>query len=80
MVSLVSSSDISLPRHAGGSAPCIRTFETCSAFTHVTACVLAESPKVTRYIEVLRRKSLPSSPALIATGWSNQFPGGSCTH
>lgn len=26
---------------------CIAYFEACSAFTHVTACVLAKSPKVT---------------------------------
>jgi hypothetical protein len=59
---------------------CIRLFEACSAFTHVTACVLAKSPKVTRCIKVLQRKSLPSSPALTATGWSDQLPDGTCTH
>jgi len=59
---------------------CIRLFEVCSAFTHVTACVLAKSPKVTRYIEVLQRKSLPSFPASIATGWSDQLPDGNFTH
>ncbi len=59
---------------------CIRTFEAYSAFTHVTACVLAESSKMTRSIEVLQRNSLPPSPAPTATGWSDQLPGGSCTH
>jgi len=59
---------------------CISTFEACSAFTHVTACVLAKSPEVTRFIEVLQRKSLPSPPASIATGWSDQLPGGTFTH
>ena len=33
----------------------IRTFEACSAFTHVTAYVLAKSPKVTCCIEVFQR-------------------------
>jgi len=32
---------------------CITLFEACSTFTHVPACVLAESPKATLYIEVL---------------------------
>jgi hypothetical protein len=59
---------------------CISTFEACSAFTHVTACVLAKSPKVTRGIEVFQRKSLPSSPASTATGRSDQWPGGTFTH
>jgi hypothetical protein len=59
---------------------CICLFEACSTFTHVTACVLAKSPKVTRFIEVLQEKSLPPFPAPIATGWSDQLPGGSCTH
>ena len=59
---------------------CIRTFEACSAFTHVTACVLAKSPEVTRFTEVLQEKSLPPSPAPTATGWSDQLPDGSFTH
>jgi hypothetical protein len=33
-----------LPRSFGGSAPTLILFEACSAFTHVTACLLAESP------------------------------------
>jgi len=59
---------------------CIWLFEACSAFTHVTACVLAKSPEVTRFTEVLQEKSLPPFPAPIATGWSDQLPGGNCTH
>ena len=59
---------------------CISTFEACSAFTHVTACVLAKSPKVTRFIGVLQEKSLPLSPAPTATGWNDQLPGGTFTH
>ena len=31
----------------------ITLFEACSTFTHIPACVLAESPKATLYIEVL---------------------------
>jgi len=30
-------------------------FEACSAFTHVPACMVAKSPKVTRYTRVLQR-------------------------
>jgi len=33
----------------------IGLFEACSAFTPVTACMLAKSPKATLYIEVLQR-------------------------
>ncbi len=58
---------------------CITLFEACSTFTHVPACVLAESPKATLYIEVLSMvKSLSIAP--IATGWSDQVPGGIRTH
>ena len=59
---------------------CIRTFEACSAFTQITACMLAKSSKMTRSIEVLQQNSLPPSTAPIATGWNDQLPGGSCTH
>ncbi len=59
---------------------CIRLFEACSAFTHVTACVLAKSSEMTRCVEVLQQNSLPPSPAPTATGWSDQLPGGTCTH
>jgi hypothetical protein len=33
------------PQPLAGSAPASCLFEACSAFTHVTACMLAESPK-----------------------------------
>src|SRR5207248_5138596 len=36
--------DCGLPRETVGSAPAIIFFGACSAFTHVTACTLAESP------------------------------------
>jgi hypothetical protein len=52
---VVSPSVGSLPRYHGVSAPASLHFEACSAFTRVTACMLAKSPNVTRYIEVLQR-------------------------
>lgn len=57
----------------------ITLFEACSAFTRVTACTFAESPKATRYTEGFNR-FVTSSIAPIATGWSDQLPGGSRTH
>jgi hypothetical protein len=44
-------------------------FEACSAFTHVTACTLAKSPKVTLYTEGFSH-FVTSMTAPIATGWS----------
>jgi len=44
-------------------------FEDCSAFTHVTACTLAESPKVIRYIRGFSH-FVTSMTAPIASGWS----------
>jgi hypothetical protein len=41
----------SLPRNGGRVGLCNVLFEACSAFTHVTACTLAGSPEVIRYIE-----------------------------
>ena len=57
----------------------IALFEACSAFTRVTACMLAESPKATLYIEGFNR-FVTSSIAPIATGWSDQLPGGNLIH
>ena len=58
---------------------CITLFEACSTFTHVPACVLAESPKATLYTGVLSMvNSISIAP--IATGWSDQLPGGIHTH
>ena len=42
--------DGGLPRNTAGSAPAIWSFEACSAFTHVSACMFAESPKAIRFI------------------------------
>lgn len=47
----------------------ITLFEACSAFTHVTACILAKSPKVTLYTRGFSR-FVTSTTAPIATGWS----------
>src|SRR5260370_20100813 len=57
----------------------ISRFEACSAFTHVTACLLAESPKATISIEGFG-SIVTSTAAPIATGWSDLLPGGNFTH
>jgi len=57
----------------------IGLFEACSAFTHVTACMLAGSPEATLYIRGFS-SFVTSTTAPIATGWSDQLPGGDCTH
>jgi hypothetical protein len=56
---------------------CINFFEACIAFTLVTACKLAKSPKAT----LCTRGSssfVTSTTALIATGWSEPVPGRVC--
>ncbi|MGA9245157.1 MAG: hypothetical protein WBW03_24635, partial [Silvibacterium sp.] len=53
---------------------CIALFEACSAFTRVTAYMLAKSPKATSYTGGF--SGFVSSPAApIATGWSDPVPG-----
>ena len=62
-----------LPRVTVRSAPAIIFFGACSAFTHVTACTLAESPS-----DPLHREPdsfVASAAASIATGWSELVPG-----
>ena len=54
-------------------------FEACSAFTRVLAYMFAKSPEVTLYARGVDR-IVTSSAAPIATGWSDQLPGGSLTH
>jgi hypothetical protein len=51
----VSPSGIGFPLNSAGSASATPLFEACSAFTHVSACVVAKSPIVTRYTRVLQR-------------------------
>ena len=66
---LISPSPISLPRNGGQVGLCNVVFEDCSAFTRVTACTLAGSPKVIRYIEGFSH-FVTSMTAPIASGWS----------
>jgi hypothetical protein len=54
-------------------------FEACSAFTHVSACLFARSPKVT-FARVLQRMSLPPCAALVTSGRATDWPGGIRTH
>jgi hypothetical protein len=48
----------------------IKCFEACSAFTHVTACLLAESPEATLSIKGFG-SIVASTAAPIATGWND---------
>ena len=50
----ISPNGIGLPLKSGGSASATSLFEACSAFTHVSACLVARSPKVT-FTRVLQR-------------------------
>ena len=54
VLSLSRPNGIGLPRNSGGSASATCLFEACSAFTHVSACMFARSPKVT-FARVLQR-------------------------
>src|ERR1017187_1713811 len=54
---------------------CVTRFEACSAFTHVTACTLAESPKRPSTPKA-PTTSLPPSLLRLLPGGANQFPGG----
>jgi hypothetical protein len=67
---LKSTRPISLPRNGGQVGLCIGIFEACSAFTHVTACTLAGSSEMTRYIRGFSH-FVTSMTAPIASGWSN---------
>jgi hypothetical protein len=62
-----------------GRLPHHPSFEACSAFTRVTACLLAESPEATLCIEGFG-SIVTSTAAPIATGWSDPMPGGNRTH
>src|SRR5439155_25429272 len=57
---------------------CINRFVACSAFTHVTACMLAKSPTRPSTPEA-PTASLPSPPLRLLPGGANQFPGGTFT-
>jgi hypothetical protein len=53
----------------------ITCFEACSAFTHVTACLLAESPKRPFCTEGFS-DFVTSIAAPIATGWNDSCRAG----
>jgi hypothetical protein len=55
--------------------PCIVGFEACSAFTHVTACMLTESP-MRPSTPKASAASLPPPLLRLLPGGTNQFPGG----
>jgi len=67
-------SRISLPRNDDRVGLHDDLFEVCSAFTHVTACTLAESPKVIRYIKGFSY-FVTSITAPIASGWNDSRAG-----
>jgi len=64
-----SPSPVSLPRNGGQVGLCNVLFEACSAFTRVTACTLAGSSKMTRYIRGFSH-FVTSMTAPITSGWS----------
>ena len=66
------------PSHCRVGSHIVR-FEACSAFTRVTACLLAELPKATLSIEGFG-SFVTSTVAPIATGRSDSLPGENCTH
>ena len=51
----ISSNGYGLPQKPDGSASAMSLFEACSVFTRVSACMVARSPKVTRYTRVLQQ-------------------------
>jgi hypothetical protein len=67
--------DGNLPRIHGRVGFRVTLFEACSAFTHVTACILAKSSNMTLYTEGFSR-FVTSTTAPIATGWSESYRAG----
>src|SRR6516162_5919083 len=63
-------SRISLPRKRRRVDLCIFLFEDCSAFTRVTACTLATSPKVVTLYTKGFDYFVTSIAAPVASGWS----------
>jgi hypothetical protein len=58
----------SLPRITGRVGFRITLFEACSAFTHVTACILAKSPSVTLYTKASAASLPPRLLRLLPAG------------
>ena len=74
-LSFIPPHDGGLPHILAGSAPASCLFEACSAFTHVTACLLAESPKRPFSTEGFS-DFVTSIAAPIATGWNDSCRAG----
>src|SRR5215467_10115710 len=76
--SLISPSCISLPRFHCRVGLHIVLFEDCSAFTHVAACTLAQSPYIVTAIRGLQTfRHLHAGPGCFRR---ERSPGGPCTH
>src|SRR6516164_484859 len=76
--SLISPSCISLPRFHCRVGLHIVLFEDCSAFTHVAACTLAQSPYIVTAIRGLQTfRHLHGCPGCFRR---ERSPGGPCTH
>jgi len=73
--SLVRSHQLRPSPKPGRVGSCISLFEACSAFTHVTACMLAESP-MRPSTPKASAASLPPPLLRLLPGGANQFPGG----
>jgi hypothetical protein len=58
------------PRNGGQVGLCIGILEACSAFIYVTACTLAGSSEMTRYIRDYSH-FVTSMTAPVASGWRN---------
>src|SRR5262245_26714933 len=76
--SLISPSRFSLPRFHYRVGLHIVLFEVCSAFTHVAACTLAQSPYFVTAIRGLQTfRHLHACPGCFRL---ERSPGGPCTH
>jgi hypothetical protein len=53
------STNFGLPTKPGRVGSCISLFEACSAFTHVTACMLAKSPSDSLHQRLQQSRCLP---------------------
>jgi hypothetical protein len=73
--SLVRSHSLRPSPKPGRVGSCISLFEACSAFTRVTACMLAESP-MRPSTPKASAASLPPPLLRLLPGGANQFPGG----